>query len=135
MPLSINGRVIACQLKCAQVYTKVAHCDSKIISDFSTANIHTRWTRGRNWCQWVPKKEPFWTAILITLLISKAGCMFLTFQRPRLQNQGKKKDGAGHRRLGVARSESSRTKHRRSTQLSSQEKAAAGRVIACPGRI
>lgn len=25
MPLPINGRVIACQLKCAHVYVKVAH--------------------------------------------------------------------------------------------------------------
>lgn len=56
MPLSINGRVIACQLKCARVDMKVAHCDSTITANFSTANIRTHLTGGRNWCQWVLKK-------------------------------------------------------------------------------
>lgn len=48
MPLSISGRVIACQLKCAQVYVKVAHCDSTVILNFSTTNIHIHLRGGRN---------------------------------------------------------------------------------------
>lgn len=51
MPLSINGKSNSMSMNCAQVYMKVAHCDSTIISNFSTANICTHLTGGRNWCQ------------------------------------------------------------------------------------